>query len=116
MPRTKAEPKTETTPVVKLDEFRYLQARVNRLESDPVVSVAEFHALRDRVNQLESEKDRLVQEMAILKKIPADLTTQQSILNRHTERLDSMTASVGSLTHRVDGLPAPKPKKWFGII
>jgi len=95
MPRTKAEPKTEATPVVKLDEFRYLQARVN---------------------QLESEKDRLVQEMAILKKIPADLTTQQSILNRHTERLDSMTASVGSLTHRVDGLPAPKPKKWFGII
>ena len=95
MPKTKAEPKTEATPVV---------------------SVAEFHALRDRVNQLESEKDRLVQEMAILKKIPADLTTQQSILNRHTERLDCMTASVGSLTHRVDGLPAPKPKKWFGII
>ena len=116
MPRTKAEPKTEATPAVKLDEFRYLQARVNRLESDPVVSVAEFHALRDRVNQLESEKDRLVQEMAILKKIPADLTTQQSILNRHTERLDSMTASVGSVAQRLEALPAPKPKKWFGII
>ena len=78
MPRTKAEPKTEATPVVKLDEFRYLQARVNQLESDPVVSVAEFHALRDRVNQLESEKDRLVQEMAILKKIPA--------ISRHSNR------------------------------
>ena len=95
MPKTKATPKPEIAPMVSLDEF---------------------HALRDRVNQLESEKDRLVQVMAILKKIPADLTTQQSILNRHTERLDSMTASVGSLTHRVDGLPAPKPKKWCGII
>jgi len=116
MPRTKAEPKTEATPVVKLDEFRYLQARVNQLESDPVVSVAEFHALRDRVNQLESEKDRLVQEMAILKKIPADITTQQSVLNRHTERLDSMTASVGSVTQRLEALPAPKPKKRFVII
>ena len=95
MPKTKAEPKTEATPVV---------------------SVAEFHALRARVNQLESEKDRLVQEIHILKKIPADLTTQQSILNRHTERLDSMTASVGSVTQRLEALPAPKPKKWFGII
>ena len=95
MPKTKATPKPEIAPMVSLDEF---------------------HALRDRVNQPESEKDRLVQVMAILKKIPAELTTQQSILNRHTERLDSMTASVGSLTHRVDGLPAPKPKKWFGII
>ena len=95
MPKTKAEPKTEATPVV---------------------SVAEFHALRDRVNQLESEKDRLVQEMAILKKIPADITTQQSVLNRHTERLDSMTASVGSLTQRLEALPAPKPKKRFVII
>ena len=116
MPRTKAEPKTEATPVVKLDEFRYLQARVNQLESDPVVSVAEFHALRARVNQLESEKDRLVQEIHILKRLPADITTQQSVLNRHTERLDSMTASVGSLAHRMDGLASPKPKKRFVII
>ena len=85
-------------------------------EIAPMVSIAEFHALRDRVNQLESEKDRLVQVMAILKKIPADLTTQQSILNRHTERLDSMTASVGSVTQRLEALPAPKPKKRFVII
>ena len=85
-------------------------------EAAPMVSIAEFHALRDRVNQLESEKDRLVQEIHILKKIPADLTTQQSILNRHTERLDSMTASVGSVAQRLEALPAPKPKKWFGII
>ena len=95
MPRTKAEPKTEIAPMVSLDEF---------------------HALRDRVNQLESEKDRLVQEIHILKKIPADLTTQQSILNRHTERLDFMTASVGSVTQRLEALPAPKPKKRFVII
>jgi division protein CdvB (Snf7/Vps24/ESCRT-III family) len=85
-------------------------------EIAPMVSIAEFHALRDRVNQLESEKDRLVQEIHILKKIPADLTTQQSILNRHTERLDSMTASVGSVTQRLEALPAPKPKKRFVII
>ena len=85
-------------------------------EIAPMVSIAEFHALRDRVNQLESEKDRLVQEMAILKKIPADITTQQSVLNRHTERLDSMTASVGSVTQRLEALPAPKPKKRFVII
>ena len=85
-------------------------------EAAPMVSIAEFHALRDRVNQLESEKDRLVQEMAILKKIPADITTQQSVLNRHTERLDSMTASVGSVTQRLEALPAPKPKKRFVII
>ena len=95
MPKTKATPKPEIAPMVSLDEF---------------------HALRDRVNQLESEKDRLVQEIHILKKIPADLTTQQSILNRHTERLDSMTASVGSVAQRLEALPAPKPKKWFGII
>ena len=95
MPKTKATPKPEIAPMV---------------------SIAEFHALRDRVNQLESEKDRLVQDMAILKKIPADLTTQQSILNRHTERLDSMTASVGSVTQRLEALPAPKPKKRFVII
>ena len=95
MPRTKPTPKPEIAPMV---------------------SIAEFHALRDRVNQLESEKDRLVQDMAILKKIPADLTTQQSILNRHTERLDSMTASVGSVTQRLEALPAPKPKKRFVII
>ena len=95
MPKTKATPKPEIAPMVSLDEF---------------------HALRDRVNQLESEKDRLVHEIHILKKIPADLTTQQSILNRHTERLDSMTASVGSVAQRLEALPAPKPKKWFGII
>ena len=95
MPKTKATPKPEIAPMVSLDEF---------------------HALRDRVNQLESEKDRLVQEIHILKKIPADLTTQQSILNRHTERLDSMTACVGSVAQRLEALPAPKPKKWFGII
>ena len=95
MPRTKPTPKPEIAPMV---------------------SIAEFHALRDRVNQLESEKDRLVQEMAILKKIPADITTQQSVLNRHTERLDSMTASVGSVTQRLEALPAPKPKKRFVII
>ena len=95
MPKTKATPKPEIAPMVSLDEF---------------------HALRDRVNQLESEKDRLVQEMAILKKIPADITTQQSVLNRHTERLDSMTASVGSVTQRLEALPAPKPKKRFVII
>ena len=95
MPRTKPTPKPEIAPMV---------------------SIAEFHALRDRVNQLESEKDRLVQDMAILKKIPADLTTQQSVLNRHTERLDSMTASVGSVTQRLEALPAPKPKKRFVII
>ena len=95
MPRTKPTPKPEIAPMV---------------------SIAEFHALRDRVNQLESEKDRLVQEIHILKRLPADITTQQSVLNRHTERLDSMTANVGSLTQRLEALPAPKPKKRVGII
>ena len=87
-----------------------------KVEETPMVSLTVFNALQARVEVLETEQKKLIQDVSILKKLPADLITQQSILNRHTERLDSMTASVGSLTQRVESLPSPKPKKRFGII
>ena len=87
-----------------------------KVEETPMVSLTVFNALQARVEVLETEQKKLIQDVSILKKLPADLITQQSILNRHTERLDSMTASVGSVTQRLEALPAPKPKKRFVII
>ena len=88
MPRTKAAPKTEETPMV---------------------SMTIFNALLARVDALEAEKTKLVNDVSVLKKLPGDLVTHETVMDRPTERLDSLAECLHDL-------PKPKPKKWLGIL
>ena len=88
MAKTKAAPKTEETPMV---------------------SMTVFNALLARVDALEAEKTKLVNDVSVLKKLPGDLVTHETVMDRHTERLDSLAECL------ID-LPKSKPKKWLGIL
>ena len=88
MAKTKAAPKTEETPMV---------------------SMTIFNALLARVDALEAEKTKLVNDVSVLKKLPGDLVTHETVMDRHTERLDSLAECL------ID-LPKSKPKKWLGIL
>ena len=88
MAKAKAAPKTEETPMVSMTIFNDLLARVDALEA---------------------EKTKLVNDVSVLKKLPGDLVTHETVMDRHTERLDSLAECL------ID-LPKPKPKKWLGIL
>jgi uncharacterized coiled-coil protein SlyX len=80
-----------------------------KTDKTPMVSVTVFNALLARVDALEAENTKLTQDVSVLKKIPADLTVLQSIIERHTDRMDH-------LAERITAVPVPKPKRWLGIL
>ena len=80
-----------------------------KTEETPMVSMTVFNALLARVEVLEAEKTKLVNDVSILKKIPASLVMQETAVNRNTERIDSIAECIKNM-------PEPKPKKILGLF
>jgi len=80
-----------------------------KTEETPMVSMTVFNALLARVEVLEAEKTKLVNDVSVLKKIPASLVVQETAVNRNTERIDSITECIKNM-------PEPKPKKILGLF
>ena len=80
-----------------------------KTEETPMVSMTVFNALLARVEVLEAEKTKLVNDVSILKKIPASLVMQETAVNRNTERIDSLAECINNM-------PEPKPKKILGLF
>ena len=80
-----------------------------KTEETPMVSMTVFNALLARVEVLEAEKTKLVNDVSVLKKIPASLVMQETAVNRNTERIDSIAESIKNM-------PEPKPKKILGLF
>ena len=80
-----------------------------KTEETPMVSMTVFNALLARVEVLEAEKTKLVNDVSILKKIPASLVVQETAVNRNTERIDSIAECIKNM-------PEPKPKKILGLF
>ena len=80
-----------------------------KTEETPMVSMTVFNALLARVEVLEAEKTKLVNDVSVLKKIPAALVVQETAVNRNTERIDSLAECINNM-------PEPKPKKILGLF
>jgi len=80
-----------------------------KTEETPMVSMTVFNALLARVEVLEAEKTKLVNDVSVLKKIPASLVVQETAVNRNTERIDSIAECINNM-------PEPKPKKILGLF
>ena len=80
-----------------------------KTEETPMVSMTVFNALLARVEVLEAEKTKLVNDVSVLKKIPASLVVQETAMNRNTERIDSIAECIKNM-------PEPKPKKILGLF
>ena len=80
-----------------------------KTEETPMVSMTVFNALLARGEVLEAEKTKLVNDVSILKKIPASLVMQETAVNRNTERIDSIAECIKNM-------PEPKPKKILGLF
>jgi hypothetical protein len=80
-----------------------------KTEEKPMVSMTVFNALLARVEVLEAEKTKLVNDVSVLKKIPASLVVQETAVNRNTERIDSIAECINNM-------PEPKPKKILGLF
>ena len=80
-----------------------------KTEETPMVSMTVFNALLARVEVLEAEKTKLVNDVSVLKKIPASLVMQETAVNRNTERIDSIAECIKNM-------PEPKPKKILGLF
>ena len=80
-----------------------------KTEETPMVSMTIFNALLARVDALEAEKTKLVNDVSVLKKLPGSLVTHEAVMDRHTERLDSLAECLNDL-------PKPKPKKLLGLF
>jgi|TARA_R100000458_G_C8163769_1_gene166844 hypothetical protein len=80
-----------------------------KTEETPMVSMTVFNALLARVEALEAEKTKLVNDVSVLKKIPASLVVQETAVNRNTERIDSLAECIKNM-------PKPKPKKILGLF
>jgi len=110
MAKAKTAPKTEETPMVSITVFNALLARVNALEGDcHSVIMPQINGLIARVEELEAEKTKLVNDVSVLKKIPASLVVQETAVNRNTERIDSIAECIKNM-------PEPKPKKILGLF
>ena len=80
-----------------------------KTEETPMVSMTVFNALLARVEVLEAEKTKLVNDVSVLKKIPAARVVQETAVNRNTERIDSIAECIKNM-------PEPKPKKILGLF
>ena len=80
-----------------------------KTEETPMVSITVFNALLARVEVLEAEKTKLVNDVSVLKKIPASLVVQETAVNRNTDRIDSIAECIKNM-------PEPKPKKILGLF
>jgi len=80
-----------------------------KTEEKPMVSMTVFNALLARVEVLEAEQTKLVNDVSVLKKIPASLVVQETAVNRNTERIDSIAECINNM-------PEPKPKKILGLF
>ncbi len=80
-----------------------------KTEETSMVSMTVFNALLARVEVLEAEKTKLVNDVSVLKKIPASLVVQETAVNRNTERIDSLAECIKNM-------PKPKPKKILGLF
>jgi len=106
MPRAKAAPKTEETPKVQTcDCDSVIMPQVNGL----IAQVEGLKTFETRLDALEAAVNSLVRDVSILKKLPGSLATHEAVMDRHTERLDSLAECLNDL-------PKPKPKKWLGIL
>ena len=106
MPRTKAAPKTAETPKVQTcDCDSVIMPQVNGL----IAQVEGLKTFETRLDALEAAVNSLVRDVSILKKLPGSLATHEAVMDRHTERLDSLAECLNDL-------PKPKPKKLLGLF